>query len=134
MSVYQHALNGTVPPVWRETPPGQATVPELVLEGMTIRTSYGTGGIVVGVRGPFTRFWELKHPPSWTILYVVPADFGTHGGVPARWFDNPRICAINDVGAVDGRLLNLCSDVETFITSTARIAPVDRRGQIGLIL
>jgi len=136
MNAYQHHLNGTRPAAWRETPAGQPTVADLVQVGMTVRSSYGTGGIVVAVRGPYTQFLSLPHAPAWSILYVQPADYGRHGTVPAHWPDNPKISCLNDIVAVDGRLLNLCTgnDDETHITNTARLAPVDRRGQIGLIL
>ena len=109
-SVYRHALNGTRPPAWRVTPPGQPAVPSLVSPGARLRTSYGTGGIVVDVRGPNTRFWDLSHPPSWAILFVLPQHYGKHGKIPDQYWDNPKIMAVGDIVAVDRRLLKVCAD------------------------
>lgn len=109
-SIYLHALNGTRPPGWRVTPPGQPSVPDLVMPGARLRTSYGTGGIVVEVRGPHTQFWDLSHPPAWSILFVLPQHFGKQGAIPKHCFDNPKIMKVGDLVAVDRRLLKVCLD------------------------
>lgn len=132
-SLYQHAMDGTTPHM-RGTPAGQQTVPQIVRPGMTIRTSYGTGGIVVDVRGPYTYMRQLKHPPNWSILYVLPQHYGRHGHIPMGWSENPKIHGINEIVAVDGRLLTTCGQDEVFIVNATPATAINRAGQIEMAL
>ncbi|MDB5552308.1 MAG: hypothetical protein JWL86_2292 [Rhizobium sp.] len=51
-SLYSASSGAHDPGRYRSIPCGAADVAELVRAGMTVRTSYGTGGIVVEVVGP----------------------------------------------------------------------------------
>lgn len=51
-SLYSAELGAHDPGRYRLTPSFSPDVPALVQPGMTIRTSYGTGGVVVAVGGP----------------------------------------------------------------------------------
>ena len=58
-----------------------------------------------------------------------------HGAVAGdAWRSNAKLQFINNVVAVDGRLLALCTDDETFIVNDARATPIARNGQMGLAL
>lgn len=98
---------------FRETPEGQPTVADLVKPGMTIRTSYGTGGKVLSVDGPFTEQLQpggQVYPPSYTIVLTK------NGKKPDGW--------INELVAVDGRILKLFenNDDEVFLEAEAAAA------------
>jgi hypothetical protein len=133
-SVYLHALNRTRPLHWRVTPPGQPAVPDLVAPGASLRTSYGTGGIVVAVRGPYTQHWDLSHPPAWTILFVLPQHYRGHGKIPEHWWDNAKVMSVGDLVAVDRRLLKVCSDGsdEVFVDPLAQACALPSPTQLAL--
>lgn len=67
---------------------------------MMVRTSYGTGGIVIEVAGPSVHVApdgrEFSH---FTIVYVPADRFGRHSKLDCNW--------INECVAVDGRILKL---------------------------
>jgi len=99
-SLYAAELGAPDPGHYRWTPAGAPDVAALVLPGMVIRTSYGTGGTVVGVEGPFVHVApdgrDYRH---FTIVYVPSERFGRHGKGDLNW--------INECVAVDGRILKL---------------------------
>lgn len=85
---------------YRVTPPGAPNVPALIRPGMAIRTSYGTGGIVIGIEGPFMHIApDRSEYPHFTIVYVPADRFGRHSKLDRNW--------INECVAVDGRILKL---------------------------
>ncbi|RVT74285.1 hypothetical protein EM858_17350 [Agrobacterium sp. CNPSo 2736] len=85
---------------YRSTPPGAPDVAALVHPGMMIRTSYGTGGTVIGVKGPYVHLAsDGREHPHFTIVYVPSERFGRHSKLDHNW--------INECVAVDGRILKL---------------------------
>ena len=67
--------------------------PELQLEGATINTSYGTGGQVLAVTGPYPPDpdWHIRPwMGGYTIVYTPPIGGGK--------------CWINEVHVVDGHI------------------------------
>lgn len=135
-NTYQASLGYPRPGTYRRTPAGQPRVPDLVRCGMAVRTDYGTGGIVVAVKGPFVDRLDGQDYETWSVLYVAPQHYGQHGAVPEHWFDNPKICAVNELVAVDGRILALFGNNghELLIEDARPLTPVDKHGQMGLLL
>lgn len=85
---------------YRMTPPCAPDVPALVRPGMTVHTSYGTGGIVIAVEGPVIHVApDGGEYPHFTIIYVPVDRFGRHSKLDRNW--------INECVAVDGRILKL---------------------------
>ncbi len=67
---------------------------------MVIRTSYGTGGTVIGVEGPYVHLAsDGREHPHFTIVYVPSERVCRHGKLDHNW--------INECVAVDGRILKL---------------------------
>ena len=103
MSTYLVELNGvSLEPSDYRNPEGEA-LSLLVQPGDTIKTSYGTGGVVKSVTCFKGRVYGgLRAPDHYTICYISNAD---------------RVCHINDLVAVNGQILKLmigCPD-EVFI-------------------
>ncbi len=99
-SLYSARLGAHDPGCYRSTPPGAPDVPALVRPGMMVRSSYGTGGIVITIEGPHVHVmvdgWEYPH---FTIVYVPAHRFGRHTKLDHNW--------ISECVAVDGRILML---------------------------
>lgn len=99
-SLYASELEAPDPGHYRSTAPGAPDVAALVHSGTVIRTSYGTGGTVIGVEGPFVHVApDGSEYPHFTIVYVPSERFGRHGKLDHNW--------INECVAVDGRILKL---------------------------
>lgn len=99
-SLYSAELGAHDPGRYRLTPPSAPDVPALVQPGMTVRISYGTGGIVVAVEGPsIHRGQDGREYPHFTIIYVPARRFGRHSAADH--------CCINECVAVGGRILML---------------------------
>lgn len=85
---------------YRSTPGSAPDVAALVRPGMVIRTSYGTGGTVIGVEGPYVHVTPNgRDYPHFTIIYVPSERFGRHGKLDRNW--------INECVTVSGRILKL---------------------------
>lgn len=85
---------------YRSTPPCAPDVAALGRPGMTVRTSYGTGGIVIAVEGPVIHVApDGGEYPHFTIVYAPVDRFGRHAKDELRW--------INECVAVGGRVLML---------------------------
>jgi len=109
-SLYSAELGAHDPGRYRLTPSCAPDVPALVQPGMTVRTSYGTGGIVVAVEGPtIHRGQDGREYPHFTIIYVPVKRFGRHTGADHCW--------LNECVAVGGRILMLleANEDEIFI-------------------
>jgi len=99
-SLYSAELGASDPGHYRSTPSGAPDVAALVHPGMVIRTSYGRGGTVIGVEGPYVHIApDGRDYPHFTIVYVPSERFGRHGTLDRNW--------INECVAVDGRILKL---------------------------
>lgn len=99
-SLYAAELGAPDPGRYRSTPTGAPDVAALIHPGMVIRTSYGTGGTVIGVEGPYVHVAaDGREHPHFTIVYVPSERFGRHGKLDRNW--------INECVAVDGRILKL---------------------------
>lgn len=99
-SLYSAGLGAYDPGGYRSTSSGAPDVAALVRPGMMIRTSYGTGGTVIGVEGPYLHVApDGKDYPHFTIVYVPSERFGRHGKLDRNW--------INECVAVDRRILKL---------------------------
>ncbi|OBZ97485.1 hypothetical protein ADU59_00200 (plasmid) [Pararhizobium polonicum] len=99
-SLYSAELGAHDPGGYRSTPNGAPDVAALVHPGMVIRTSYGTGGTVIGVEGPYVHVApDGRDYPHFTIAYVTTERFDRHGKLDRSW--------INECVAVDGRILKL---------------------------
>ncbi len=111
---------------YRTTPAGQRMVAGVVEIGMEIRSSYDTGGLVIAVRGPFPyESSEGQRYEHYTVVYV----HAEHWTAKRR---EQHACWINELVAVDGRLLKLfeANDDEVFIVN-ADARPVENRtGQL----
>lgn len=57
---------------YRRTPPGAATVADLVRPGDTVLTSYSTGGVVIEVKEHFYEAPTGETLSHFTIVYVPP--------------------------------------------------------------
>ncbi|MBB3918641.1 hypothetical protein [Rhizobium fabae] len=99
-SLYSASLGAHDPGRYRSTPCGAPDVAALVRPGMTVRTSYGKGGIVIEVVGPSVHVApdgrEFSH---FTIVYVPAERFGRHSKLDRNW--------INECVAVGGSILKL---------------------------
>ncbi|MFK3781376.1 hypothetical protein [Agrobacterium sp. NPDC089420] len=99
-SLYSARLGAHDPGCYRSTPPGAPDVAALVRPGMMIRTSYGTGGIVITIEGPHVHVTadgrEYRH---FTIVYVPADRLGRHTKLDYNW--------ISECVAVNGRILKL---------------------------
>lgn len=114
-SAYQEEMGFTVDFRFRRTPPGQPKVPDLVQHGTAIRTSYGTGGLVSAVCGPYIyRATNGRVYEHYTIEYVREE----HWNAP----HSKHLCWLNELVAVNGRLLHLfeANDDEVFILNKER--------------
>lgn len=114
-SLYSAELGAHDPGRYRLTPPFAPDVPALVQPGISVRTSYGTGGIVVAVEGPTVHHGrDGRQYPHFTIVYVPAKRFGRH---PAH--DH---CWINECVAVGDRILMLleANDDEVFVEASSR--------------
>lgn len=99
-SLYSASLGAHDPGRYRSTPCGAPDVAALVRPGMTVRTSYGTGGIVIEVAGPYVHATpEGKEFSHFTIVYARADRFCRHSKLDRNW--------INECVAVDGRILKL---------------------------
>lgn len=99
-SIYAAELGAPDPGHYRSTPAGAPDVAALVHPGIVIRTSYGTGGTVIDVKGPHVHVApDGSEHPHFTIVYVPSERFGRHGKLDGNW--------INECVAVDGRILKL---------------------------
>ncbi len=99
-SLYSAELGAHDPGRFRSTPSGAPDVAALVHPGMVIRTSYGTGGTVIAIEGPYVHVApDGSEYPHFTIVYVPSERFGRHGKPDRNW--------INECVAVDGRILKL---------------------------
>lgn len=113
-SLYSAELGAHDPGHYRLTPPCAPDVPALVRPGMTVRTSYGTGGIVVAIEGPtIHRGQDGREYPHFTIIYVPMERFDRHSAAGHCW--------INECVAVGGRILMLfeANDDEIFVEAGA---------------
>lgn len=63
---------------YRRTPAGSPTVADLVHAGDTVRTSYGTGGVVISVNELSLTALTGEALPHFTIVYVPPDRYGRH--------------------------------------------------------
>ena len=118
-SLYSASLGAYDPGRYRSTPCGAADVAAFVRPGMTVRTSYGTGGIVVEVVGPSVHVaTDGKEYPHFTIVYVSADRVGRHSNLDRNW--------INECVAVGGRILKLleANRDEVFIEEIT-IKPLD---------
>ena len=125
-SLYSAELGAHDPGRYRLTPPCAPDVPVLVQPGMTVRTSYGTGGIVVAVEGPtIHRGQDGREYTHFTIIYVPVERFGRHSAADHCW--------INECVAVDGRILMLfeANSDEVFIAHRASAAIPSRSILLG---
>jgi hypothetical protein len=114
-SLYSAELGAHDPGHYRLTPPCAPDVQALVRPGMSVRTSYGTGGIVIAVEGPtMHRAQDGREYPHFTIIYVPVERFGRHSATDRCW--------INECVAVGGRILMLleANDDEVFIEGGCR--------------
>lgn len=94
-SLYAAELGAPDPGYYRSTPAGAPDVAALVHPGMVIRTSYGTGGTVIGVEGPYVQLAsDGREHSHFTTVYVPSERFGRHGKGDLNW--------INECVAVDG--------------------------------
>ncbi len=109
-SLYSAGSGSYDPENYRSTPSGAPDVAALVRPGMSVRTSYGTGGTVVSVNGPYRHIAsdgrEFSH---FTIVYVPPDRYGRHTERDHHW--------INECVAVRGPILMLleANEDEVFI-------------------
>jgi hypothetical protein len=113
-SLYSAELGAHDPGCYRSTSSGAPDVSALVHPGMVICTSYGTGGTVIGVEGPYVHVTpDGREHPHFTIVYVPSERFGRHGKLDRNW--------INECVAVDDRILKLLEANldEVFIESAA---------------
>lgn len=102
---------------YRRTPPGAATVADLVRPGDTVSTSYNTGGVVIEVKEYFYAAPTGETLSHFTIVYV-PANRATkYRDTDHHW--------INECVAVNGRILMLfeANSDEVFVVDQAQ--PVD---------
>ncbi len=113
---------------YRRTPEGEPKVPDLVAPGTKIKTSYGTGGIVVEVTGPWLQDSEdgigLE---THTIVYVHEEDWPRRrSNLAKRW--------ISELVAVGGRLLMLfeANDDEVLIVDDGTRYRDDAGGQLSM--
>lgn len=113
-STYSANSGAHDPGDYRSTPPGAPDVAALVLPGMSVRTSYGTGGTVISVEGPYSHIGQDgREYPHFTIVYVPPHRYGRHA--------QRDLCWLNECVAVRGRILKLfeANTDEVFIEGLA---------------
>ncbi|MBB4402998.1 MULTISPECIES: hypothetical protein [Rhizobium/Agrobacterium group] len=117
-SLYSAKLGAHDEGRYRVTPSCAPAVPALVRPGMAVRTSYGTGGIVIVVEGPVVyQAADGREYEHFTIVYVPTARFGHHSTADHRW--------INECVAVGGRILMLfeANSDEVFVEAAAAGPP-----------
>ena len=71
----------------RGTPPGAATVADLVRPGDTVSTFYSTGGVVVEVKEYFYAAPTGETLSHFTIVYVPPDRTGTYRDTDRHWIN-----------------------------------------------
>ena len=115
-SAYQAQLGFHDVGRYRRTPPNAPTVADLVHGGDTVRTSYGTGGVVIAVDEHSFTARTGKTFPHFTIVYVAPDRYGRHRDQDRHW--------ISECVAVDGRILMLfeANDDEVFVVARSQPA------------
>lgn len=113
-STYQAELGYPDAGQYRRTPSGAPTVAELVHLGDTVRTSYGTGGVVIAVNEESFTAPTGETLPHFTIVFVSPDRYGRHRDSDLRW--------LHECVAVDGRILMLfeINSDEVFVVDHAR--------------
>ena len=86
---------------------------------MTVRTSYGTGGIVVEVVGPSAHVaTNGKEYPHFTIVYVSTDRVGRHSNLDRNW--------INECVAAGGLILKLLeANPDEVFTEEITTKPLD---------
>ena len=113
-SIYSASLGAHDPRRYRTTPPDAADVAALVRPGTAVRTSYGTGGVVTEVAGPYAHVGQDgREYLNFTIIYVPADRYGGHREHDRNW--------INECVAVGGRILMLleANPDEVFIDGSA---------------
>lgn len=98
-SAYSASLGASDPGRYRRTPPGEPDVAGLVRPGAIIRTSYGTGGIVVEIKQWSFTALTGEIFPHYTIVFVPPDKQHRYRDRDRHW--------INECVAVHGRILKL---------------------------
>lgn len=99
-SLYSAELGAHDPERYRMMPPYAPDVLALVQPGTAVRTSYGTGGIVIAIEGPTIHVAsDGREYPHFTIVYVPNDRLGRYSKLDRNW--------INECVAVDGRILKL---------------------------
>lgn len=101
---------------YRRTPIGARTVGDLVHPGDTVRTSYGTGGVVIAVNQYSFTAPTGEALPHFTIVYVPPDRFGRHRDADRHW--------INECVAVDDRILMLFENNADEVFVVERAQPI----------
>jgi len=113
-SLYSADLGGHDPGRYRAVRHHAPRCPGSRAPGMAVCTSYGTGGIVIAVKGPAIHIAQDGNEyPHFTIVYV-PADLcGRHSKLDHNW--------INECVVVDGRILKLreANSDEVFVEAMA---------------
>lgn len=101
---------------YRRTPPGAATVADLVRPGDAVSTSYNTGGVVIEVKEYFYAAPTGETLSHFTIVYVPANQATKYRDTDHHW--------INECVAVDGRILMLfeANSDEVFVVDQAQPA------------
>jgi hypothetical protein len=115
-SIYTADLGVAERRQYRRTPPGSPTVADLVRPGDAVSTSYGTGGVVIEVKGYFYTAPTRETLSHFTIIYVPPERMEIYRETDRYW--------INECVAVGNRILMLfeANADEVFIVDRARSA------------
>lgn len=87
----------------RRTPPGQPTVPDLVSPGDMVRTSYNSGPYIVTKINREVLMHCNEEYPHYALNVVLVERWKANGEIPPL----DRLCYLNELVAVDGRLLKL---------------------------
>lgn len=113
-STYQAKLGYPDVGRYRRTPPGTPTVADLIHAGDIVRTSYGTGGVVIAVNELSFTAPTGEALSHFTIVFVPLDRYGRHRDSDLRW--------LHECVAVDGRILMLfeINSDEVFVVDHAR--------------